>query len=151
MKVSQVMNKYPATVNKDTKIADVARMLVKYHINAIPVVAGENVLVGIISEGDLLYKKIRPNMPHYVNILGASIYYNGISEYNEQFKRLLATDVADLMNDEPITAKPDTDVEEIVAVMVDQHLKTIPVIDEHEKLIGVLSRHDIMKLIADEI
>ena len=43
-------------------------------------------LLGIISEGDLLYKKVRPHVPHYVNVLGASIYYNGIGEYNAKFK-----------------------------------------------------------------
>ena len=47
-------------------------------------------LLGIISEGDLLYKKVRPHVPHYVNVLGASIYYNGIGEYNAQFKKIVS-------------------------------------------------------------
>lgn len=110
----------------------------------------ENKLLGIISEGDLLYKKVRPHVPHYVNVLGASIYYNGIGEYNAQFKKLLASHVYELMTSDVITTTPDKDVEEIVSVMLDQHLKNVPVVDKEYRLIGILSRRDIIKLIAKD-
>ena len=38
-------------------------------------------------------------------------------------KKLLASHVHELMTDEVITTTPDKDVEEIVSVMLDQHLK----------------------------
>lgn len=93
---------------------------------------------------------MRPHVPHYVNVLGASIYYNGIGEYNSQFKKLLASSVEDLMTKEVITAKPETEVEEVVAVMLDKHLKSMPVVDEEGVLIGSLGRRDIIKLIAKD-
>lgn len=150
MKVQEVMNKYPVTVQKDATIAEVARLLAKHNLSAVAIVDGENKLEGIITEGDLLYKKIRPHVPHYVNVLGASIYYNGIGEYNAQFKKLLASHVSDLMTSEVITTKIETEVEEVVAVMLDQHLKNIPVVDKDYRVIGIVSRHDIIDLIAKE-
>ena len=66
MKSQDVMNKYPVTVGKDAPISDVADLLVKYNLTAVSVVDEENKLLGIISEGDLLYKKVRPHVPHYV-------------------------------------------------------------------------------------
>ena len=87
MKIQEVMNKYPVIVGKDAPISDVADLLVKYNLTAVSVVDDNNKLLGIISEGDLLYKKVRPHVPHYVNVLGASIYYNGIGEYNAKFKK----------------------------------------------------------------
>lgn len=150
MKIQEVMNKYPVTVGKDAPISDVADLLVKYNLTAVSVVDDNNKLLGIISEGDLLYKKVRPHVPHYVNVLGASIYYNGIGEYNAQFKKLLASHVHELMTDEVITTTPDKDVEEIVSVMLDQHLKNVPVVDKDYRLIGILSRRDIIKLIAKD-
>jgi len=138
MKVQDVMNKYPVTVAKDAPIADVAKLLVRHNISAVSVVDPENTLLGIITEGDLLYKKIRPHVPHYVNVLGASIYYNGIGEYNEQFTKLLASSVAELI------------VEEVVAVMLDKHLKTVPVVDAKNHLIGEIARRDVIELIAKE-
>ena len=137
-------------VGKDAPISDVADLLVKYNLTAVSVVDDDNKLLGIISEGDLLYKKVRPHVPHYVNVLGASIYYNGIGEYNAQFKKLLASHVHELMTDEVITTTPDKDVEEIVSVMLDQHLKNVPVVDKEYRLIGILSRRDIIKLIAKD-
>ena len=141
MKVQDVMNKYPVTVAKDAPIADVAKLLVRHNISAVSVVDPENTLLGIITEGDV---------PHYVNVLGASIYYNGIGEYNEQFTKLLASSVAELMTEEVITAKADEDVEEVVAVMLDKHLKTVPVVDAKNHLIGEIARRDVIELIAKE-
>ena len=150
MRIEEVMNKYPVTIDKQAPISDVAELLVKYNLTAVSVVDESNKLIGIITEGDLLYKKVRPHVPHYVNVLGASIYYNGIGEYNSQFKKLLASSVEDLMTKEVITAKPETEVEEVVAVMLDKHLKSMPVVDEEGVLIGSLGRRDILKLIAED-
>lgn len=150
MRIEEVMNKYPVSIDKQAPISDVAELLVKYNLTAVSVVDENNKLIGIITEGDLLYKKVRPHVPHYVNVLGASIYYNGIGEYNSQFKKLLASSVEDLMTKEVITAKPETEVEEVVAVMLDKHLKSMPVVDEKGVLIGSLGRRDIIKLIAKD-
>lgn len=149
MKIADVMNKYPISVTPESSIADVAKLMVKHNLNAIPVLDDKKKLVGIISEGDLLYKKVRPHAPHYVNILGASIYYGGIGEYNEQFKKLLASKVDDLMTKDVIWDKPETDVEDLVAVMVEQHLKVVPILD-NDNLVGLISRSDIMKIVAEE-
>ncbi len=150
MKIVEVMNKYPVTVDQNAPISEVAELLVKHNLTAVTIVDDDNKMIGIITEGDLLYKKVRPHVPHYVNVLGASIYYNGIGEYNAQFKKLLASHVKELMTTDVITAKPDTDVEEVVGVMLDQHLKNVPVVDKDNHLVGILSRRDIIKLIAKD-
>ena len=150
MILQEIMNKYPITVGKDEQITNVAKLMVKHNLTAIAVVDEENKLIGIVSEGDLLYKKVRPHAPHYINILGANIYYGGIGEYDGQFKKLLATEVAEIMSTEVITAYADAEVEVTVGAMVEKHLKNLPVVDEVYHLIGMVSRHDIMKLIAEE-
>lgn len=149
MKLKEIMNKYPVTVSPDTTTYEVARLLVKHNVTAIPVVVDDGRLAGIITEGDLLYKKVRPHAPHYVNLLGASVYYGGMGEYNEQFRKLLATKVSELMTKDVIFGLAETDVEDMAAVMVEQHLKVVPVV-EGKRLIGTVGRHDIMRLIASE-
>ena len=138
MTLQEIMNKYPITVGKDEQITNVAKLMVKHNLTAVAVVDDENKLIGIVSEGDLLYKKVRPHAPHYINILGANIYYGGIGEYDGQFKKLMATHVEEIMSTEVITAYADAEVEVTVGAMVEKHL------------IGMVSRHDIMKLIAEE-
>ena len=150
MTLQEIMNKYPITVGKDEQITNVAKLMVKHNLTAIAVVDEENKLIGIVSEGDLLYKKVRPHAPHYINILGANIYYGGIGEYDGQFKKLMATHVGEIMTTEVITAYADAEVEATVGAMVEKHLKNLPVVDDAYHLIGMVSRHDIMKLIAEE-
>ena len=75
MRIEEVMNKYPVTIDKQAPISDVAELLVKYNLTAVSVVDESNKLIGIITEGDLLYKKVRPHVPHYVNVLGVD---NGV-------------------------------------------------------------------------
>lgn len=150
MLIAEAMNKYPVTVTKDTTIYEAAKLLVKYKVAGLIVVDENNKLEGIITEGDLLYKKVRPHAPHYVNVLGASIYYSGIGEYNAQFKKLLAVQVEELMTKEVITCGPKEEVEPVVATMLEKHLKTMPVVDEHGVVIGVFSRRDVVELIAKE-
>lgn len=150
MTLQEIMNKYPITVGKDEQITNVAKLMVKHNLTAIAVVDEENKLIGIVSEGDLLYKKVRPHAPHYINILGANIYYGGIGEYDGQFKKLMATHVEEIMTTEVITAYAEAEVEVTVGAMVEKHLKNLPVVDDAYHLVGMVSRHDIMKLIAEE-
>ena len=150
MILQEIMNKYPTTVGKEEQLTEVAKLMVKHNLTAISVVDENNKLIGIISEGDLLYKKVRPHAPHYINILGANIYYGGIDEYDAQFKKLVATKVEEIMTTEVITAYADAEVEVTVGAMVEKHLKNLPVVDDAYHLVGMVSRHDIMKLIAEE-
>ena len=150
MILQEIMNKYPITVGKEEQLTEVAKLMVKHNLTAISVVDDNNKLIGIISEGDLLYKKVRPHAPHYINILGANIYYGGIGEYDAQFKKLVATKVEEIMTTEVITAYADAEVEVTVGAMVEKHLKNLPVVDDAYHLVGMVSRHDIMKLTAEE-
>ncbi|MDY3982448.1 MAG: CBS domain-containing protein [Veillonellaceae bacterium] len=150
MLVKEIMNKYPITLSPSDTIRDAAERVAKYSVVAITVVDENEKVVGILTEGDLLYKKLRPHAPHYVNVLGASIYYTGISEYNKDFKKLLATTVAELMTKEVITCYENTDLAEAVRVMLEKHLKAIPVVNKDGRLKGVLNRREIMKAIADD-
>lgn len=150
MLIQDIMNKYPVTVTRDSSITEVAKLMVKHNLTALAVVDGDNKLVGIISEGDLLYKKVRPHAPHYINILGANIYYGGIGEYDAQFKKLLATKVEELMTTEVMTAYADSEVEQMVGGMIDKHLKNLPIVDDKYHLVGMVSRRDVMKLIAED-
>ncbi len=150
MTLQEIMNKYPITVGKEEQLTEVAKLMVKHNLTAISVVDDNNKLIGIISEGDLLYKKVRPHAPHYINILGANIYYGGIGEYDAQFKKLVATKVEEIMTTEVITAYADAEVEVTVGAMVEKHLKNLPIVDDAYHLVGMVSRHDIMKLIAEE-
>ncbi|WP_441562147.1 CBS domain-containing protein [Colibacter massiliensis] len=140
---ADIMEKVFVTANLDTPVFDLVQMFIKNRVTSIPIVNDDNQLAGIVTDADLLYKKIKPHVPHYENLLGASIYYNGISEYDKSFKKLLACSAKDLMTKDVIMAAPDADVEQLAGVMVAEHLKVIPIVD-NKRVLGLVTRHSIL-------
>ena len=106
-------------------------------------------MIGIVSEGDLLYKKVRPHVPRYVNVLGASLYYSGYGQYEETFQKLLATRAEEIMTRDVEYVEPDADSNTVTDMMVEDHLKNVPVVKD-KRLVGMISRADILALIARE-
>ena len=86
------MEKYVFTVPPTITIHELIRAFVAHNVGAIPVVAEDNTLLGIVSEGDLLYKKVRPRIPQFIDILGGTLYYCGYGRYAKSFRKMLATD-----------------------------------------------------------
>lgn len=149
MKIKEIMEKYPATINLDTPVKEIAELMVEHRIPSLPVVDEDFKLLGIVSEADLLYKRVRPQAPHYVNLLGASIYYGGIGEYNENFHKLLAAEAKELMTKEVFSCSQDDEIEVVASLMLEKHLKVLPVVKD-QRVVGTVSRRDIIELIAKD-
>jgi len=160
IKAKDFMTKYVFTVTPDTTVQQLVRLFVSHPVSAIPVVGDDNELLGIVSEGDLLYKKVTPRIPAHVDVLGGSVYYCGFGRYEQSFRKLLATTAGEIMTKDVRCVTPETTMENITTLMVDQHLKTVPVVEkaklsvasaDHEppaRLVGIISRHDILGAIA---
>ena len=56
MKAADVMATNVITVRLDTPVATIAEVLLANRISAVPVVNDKDVLVGIVSEGDLIHR-----------------------------------------------------------------------------------------------
>ena len=57
MIVRDIMTPDPVTTRDDTSIDDTAKLLTRYRITGLPVVDGNNKVIGIVSEFDLLSKQ----------------------------------------------------------------------------------------------
>ena len=140
---TDIMEKNFVTAKPDASVFELVNLFVKNKITSIPIVDEEDNLIGIVTDADLLYKKVKPHVPHYVNLLGASIYYSGISSYDRGFKKLMAGTARELMTKDVIIAAGDAPVEQIAGVMVAEHLKVIPIVTD-KKVIGVVTRGNIL-------
>ena len=153
------MTKYVFTVAPETTIQQLVGLFLTHPVSAIPVVGDDNELLGIVSEGDLLYKKVTPRIPQYVDILGGNLYYCGFGRYEKSFRKMLAITAEEIMTRDVRCVTPDTDMETITTLMVDEHLKTVPVVQKAKlnvpadseppaRLVGIITRHDILGAIA---
>lgn len=144
MKAKDIMVTEVLTVKQHATIKEIARVLIDNRISGVPVVDEAGHLMGMVTEGDLLHKETNPRLPDAVNILGAIIYYHGIEQYNEDFKKMMASQALNIMTEKVITVTPEEEVPEIAKLMLAHGIKRVPVM-EGERIIGIISRADIVK------
>ena len=144
MKAKDIMNTNVITVNEDATIEEVARTLVDNNISGVPVVDDKGNVVGIVTEGDLLRKKANPRIPGFIGVLGGIIYYRGVEEYQEDFKKIAALKAKEIMSEDLVFVTEDTELEEVASLLLKHNIKRLPVLKDN-KLVGIISRADIIK------
>jgi CBS-domain-containing membrane protein len=133
MLVRDVMSAPAITVSARTSVKEGLRLLDKHRVTALPVVDRDGVLMGIVSEVDLLQDLVRhDDRLHMIP-----------QEHDQQAPRT----VEDVMSTLSMTMAPDSDLSEAVDLMTSTAVKSLPVV-EHGKVVGVVSRSDIVHLLA---
>jgi CBS domain-containing protein len=55
-----------------------------------------------------------------------------------------APGVADVMTRNPVTVRPDTPLNQVIAILAQQQISGLPVLDQADRLVGVISEADLM-------
>ena len=149
MKARDIMSKEVITVTRDTSVKEAARLLTENRISGLPVVEGKKV-VGVVTEGDLIFQDRKLDPPGYIEILGGVIFLKNPNKYLEDFRKMIATRVEDIMTANVISIKEDTSTEEIAYIMTSKKVNRLPVLDNNGELVGIVSRQDLVKSLAEE-
>ena len=106
----------PVTIKVGSTVNDALNMMREYHIGGIPVVDGDNTLVGIVTNRDL------------------------------RFERNLSRRIDEVMTKENlITTTQSTNLEEAAEILQRHKIEKLPVVDKNGKLIGLVTYKDITK------
>lgn len=106
----------PVTIRRGKTVQDALRMMAEYHIGGIPVVDGENHLVGIVTNRDL------------------------------RFERHMDRLVDDVMTKENlVTTHQQTDLSNAAQILQENKIEKLPVVDSENHLIGLITYKDITK------
>jgi CBS-domain-containing membrane protein len=144
MKATDVMVSNVITVDVNTTIGEVAAILLNNRISAAPVVDEKGGLVGIVSESDLMRRpEIGTTRRHSWWLELISTKWASANEYIKSHSRK----VADVMTRDVITAKPDTPLGDIAALLERNRIKRVPIV-EGSKLVGLVSRANILQALA---
>jgi len=139
--VRDVMTKNVIKIREDADISEVPSLLSENRISGLPVVDGQDRVVGVITEADLLamagMKKRYAFKDVIRHILGEPI------SGPKRSKRL-----RDVMTSPAITTGPEVDVREIALMLDEKRIRRLPVVDELGRLIGVIARADIVRTIG---
>jgi CBS domain-containing protein len=147
MQVREIMTRDVVTVQPASPVTTVARLFREKAISGVPVVDDEGLVVGIITEVDLIARHARPHFPAYVQFLDSIIYLQGTRRYRDSMRRILATTAAELMTSPVLTVNPAVDVQDLAALMVERRVNPVPVVDDEDRLVGIVSHTDLLQMI----
>ena len=125
MLAREIMNA-PVTVRLGATLAEAADVLLAHRVSSASVLDDGNRLVGIVSDIDLISCEIEPDHRAHMRLLAPQA-------------PPLPRAVDDVMTRDVLAMTPSTDVADIVAVMLAQHVPTIPIV-EGDRVVGVVSR-----------
>jgi len=144
LKVKDIMSKKPITVSPETEILHATKLLLENRINGVPVVDEAGKLVGILCQSDLIAQQKKLPVPSFFTFLDGLIPLTSMKQLEKEVGKIAATTVAQAMTPKPVSVRPDTDIETVAALMVDNNFHTIPVVDAG-KLVGIVGKEDILK------
>jgi len=148
LKVKNIMTSPAVTIGPEDSLEDALGILSKNNFDGLPVVNKNNVLLGIITQYDLLTKGSSIHIPTVTKIFKEFKGLSGEKTFlSDELAKIEKLKVADVMNKDPLFVGPSTSVETLQQVFAEHHrVNPVPVLDENKKVVGVASRYDILKL-----
>ena len=150
--VRDVMTTEVVTVDRITPYKEIAGLLAKHKISAVPVLVMGRHVAGVVSEADLLAAQDQT----------ARRARAGTATRLPWPRRRAAQrpplNAEELMSSPAITIHPDAPIPRAASLMHAHHVKRLPVVDPDGKLIGIVARRDLLSVflrpdsqIADEV
>lgn len=146
MKAADVMVSNVVTTSPEASVQEVAAILLKNRISAVPVVTRGGKLVGIISEGDLIRRRETDTEHHrswWMQLL------LGRTPLAAEYVKSHSHRVSDVMTCNVITVKPETPLREIAALLEKHGIKRLPILHNGE-LVGIVSRANLVQALATQ-
>ncbi len=140
MKVSQLMQRHVVTVAPQTSLKDVAGTLVANSISGVPVCDPDGRVLGVVSEGDILFKERgrdeRPGGPLAWLVDGTS--------YADVTKAWART-AGEAMTSPAVTILPDRPVADAARLMIERGVNRLVVVDRDDAVAGIVTRADLVR------
>lgn len=136
-----VMTPAPQRVRPDTPLAEALALLVEADFTGLPVVDKRERPVGMLTDGDLLY---RAGVPIRVRLL-AELAGDELGPLREL---LAARPVSAAMSAPVVSVREDQPLHEAVGLMLERGLRRLPVVDAAGLLTGILARVDVFRALA---
>jgi CBS-domain-containing membrane protein len=141
------MTREVVTIGPEASVEDLAKLLESRRISGVPVLDARSVLVGVVTQSDLVQRSRDLDLPPALNILDLHLFLETPSHFQKRLEKLLGNKVKDVMTENPVTVAPDTPVNEIARLMSAKGVHTLPVLDSG-KLVGIVGKLDLIRGLA---
>jgi CBS domain-containing protein len=140
MKIEDVMTRNVLTIGPEASVRDVANVLVEHGISGLPVCDEQRRVLGVVSEGDILWKEQRPPRRQrrpLAWLVGDGSTTAALAKSNARTAR-------EAMSAPPITIAPYRSVAAAAQLMVESGVNRLPVV-RHGVLVGIVTRADLVR------
>jgi CBS domain-containing protein len=143
MNVDELMTQEVATVRADTPLKEVARLLVTRGVSGVPVLDGQERVLGVVSETDILARERGAGRERF-DLLA------WLAEWNDKTAeaKLGAVTAGQAMSAPAVTIRAGEPVTKAAAYLVDRGVNRLPVVDAEHRLVGIVSRADLVRAFA---
>jgi CBS domain-containing protein len=142
MKVKELMSPDVITVEPETLLKDAAALLAEHHISGVPVVDERGVVLGVLSEADILVKERGPE-PRHEGLVGW-LLGGGVADA----AKLAARTAGDAMTSPAITIRTRSRISEAARLLTAKGIKRLPVVNPDGILVGIVTRADLVRAFA---
>ena len=141
----KLMNRDLTALSEDELVIDALHVLYSQRLSGVPVVRDDWVLVGFLSEKDILQGAV----PTYLEILAQSTFLDACE--GNLLRRLCAMGeqkVKDLMTKDPVYVTPEASLMTVADLMLRKKIKRLPVVQDG-KLVGIIDRGAFFEFIME--
>ncbi|MEU6849428.1 CBS domain-containing protein [Actinacidiphila alni] len=147
--VGDVATRTVVAVSRDAGFKKIATTMKRWNVSALPVLEGDNRVIGVVSESDLLLKEeFRDSDPARFDELRRLA----------DMSRAGAVTAEGLMTSPAVCVHADATLAQAARIMAQRNIGQLPVTDGENRLCGIVSRSDLLKVflrtdeeIADEV
>lgn len=130
--VREMMTTQPRTVGPEVPLKSAVLEMVRSGLGGLPVVDGDNRVVGMLSERELLRDLMSRYLPRAGGVAGP------------QPPATARRTVSDLMTRQVLCVAPDQPLAEVASLMLNKDVDRVPVV-KNDRLVGFLTRGDIVR------
>ena len=146
--VGEVMSAPVLTVTAETPLQDAVSLLNDHHVSGLPVVDGQGVLVGELTEQDLMVRESGVDVGPYVMLLDSVIYLRNPLNWDRQVHQVLGNSVGDLMHRDSHSCQSSLPLPKAASMLHDKGTQRLIVVDAERRPVGVLTRGDVVRALA---
>ncbi|HEV2438550.1 MAG TPA: CBS domain-containing protein [bacterium] len=145
MRARELMSTPVVTIRRGASLKELAELMVAHSISGVPVVDRDGVLLGVVSESDVMQKiegaiaaETDAVLPRLLTVLATAL---------DGSPKAAARSVADLMTTRVVSAGPDATVQELVHLMITYFVNRVPIV-ETGRVVGIVTRADILRTLV---
>jgi len=143
MIAADIMTRNVITVRPETTVGEAVALMLDNHISGLFVVDATGLLVGVLTEGDLLHRQEIGTGRRSSWWLRLFVPGREAADFTHNNSRR----VEDLMTRDVVTIAEDTELSDIVRVLEQNRIKRVPVVKDG-KVTGVVSRANLLRALS---